>query len=163
MNVSIHAGNLGAMTPTIRRATVTDLDALAPLFDAYRRFYDQPGDLPRARSFLEERLQRGESVVLLAWLNRVACGFTQLYPSFSSVRAARVWVLNDLYVDAPARRTGVAQALLARAVEFARGDGAIRLVLETMPDNHAAQALYEAHGWQRHDDTLRYQLPLVGP
>jgi ribosomal protein S18 acetylase RimI-like enzyme len=163
MNLSIHAGNLGAMTPTIRRATVADLDALAPLFDAYRRFYDQPGDLPRARSFLEERLQRGESVVLLAWLNGVACGFTQLYPSFSSVRAARVWVLNDLYVDASARRTGVAQALLACAAELARGDGAIRLVLETMPDNHPAQALYQAQGWQRYDDTLRYQLPLVGP
>ena len=156
-------GYLGAMTPTIRRATVADLDALAPLFDAYRSFYGQPGDLPRARRFLDERIQRGESVVLLAWLGAVACGFTQLYPSFSSVRAAKVWVLNDLYVDASARRAGVAQSLLAGAAEFARAEGAIRLVLETMPDNHAAQALYEAQGWRRYDDTLRYQLPLDSP
>lgn len=163
MNDSVHPVNLGGMTPIIRRATAADLDVLAPLFDAYRRFYNQPGDVARARNFLDERLQRAESVVLLAWLNGTACGFTQLYPSFSSVRAAKVWVLNDLYVDASARRTGVGQALLAGAAEFARGDGAIRLVLETMPDNNDAQALYEAQGWQRYDDTLRYQLPLVGP
>ncbi len=148
------------MPLSTRRATLADLDVLAPLFDAYRCFYDQAEDLTRARNFLTERLQRDESVVLLAEIDRVAAGFTQLYPSFSSVRAARVWVLNDLYVAASARRCGVAQALLAAAADFARGDGAIRLVLETAPDNHAAQALYTAQGWLRYDDTLRYQLPL---
>lgn len=149
------------MTPTVRRATIADLDALAPLFDGYRGFYGQPSDLVRARNFLSERIERDESVVLLASQHGAAVGFTQLYPTFSSVRAARVWVLNDLYVAAPARRSGVAQALLAAATTFASGNGAIRLVLETMPDNHAAQRLYEALGWQRYDDTLRYQLPLA--
>ena len=77
------------------------------------------------------------------------------------MRAARVWVLNDLYVDADARRHGVAQALLDAAADFARDDGAIRLELETTPDNRTAQALYESGGWQRYDDTLRYHLPLA--
>lgn len=149
-----------AMPLSTRRATLADLDTLAPLFDAYRRYYEQPADLARARGFLAARLQRDESAVLLAELDGVAAGFTQLYPSFSSVRAARVWVLNDLYVEASARRRGVAQALLQAAVNFARDDGAIRLVLETRPDNHAAQALYVAQGWQHYDDTWRYQLPL---
>ena len=148
------------MTPTVRRATIADLETLAPMFDGYRSFYGQAPDVARARNFLAERIERDESVVLLASLDGAAVGFTQLYPSFSSVRATRVWVLNDLYVDATARRHGVAQALLAAATTFARGDGAIRLVLETMPDNRAAQRLYEAQGWQRYDDTLRYQLPL---
>lgn len=148
------------MTTSIRRATTVDLDALAPLFDRYRQFYGQHDDSAASHAFIAQRLQRNESVVLLASLDGAAAGFTQLYPSFSSVRAARVWVLNDLYVEASARRRGVAQALLAAAAEFARGDGAIRLVLETAPDNHAAQTLYETHGWQRYDDTLRYQLEL---
>jgi len=147
---------------TVRRATIDDLDAVVPLFDGYRQFYAQPSDHGTARAFLSARLQRDESVVLLAHLDDgTAAGFTQLYPTFSSVRAARVWVLNDLYVDVGARGHGVARALLRSAEDFARGDGAIRLELETTPDNATAQALYDATGWQPYDETLRYHLPLT--
>ena len=150
------------MSVTIARATRGDLDQLAPLYDAYRSFYHQPPDLAKARNFLSERLQRNESVVFLARHDDgSAAGFTQLFPGFSSVRAARVWLLNDLYVDASARRQGVGEALLAAARDFARADGAIRLELETMPDNHIAQSLYRAQGWQQYDETLRFQLPLA--
>jgi hypothetical protein len=50
----------------IRQAAIADLDALAPLFDAYRRFYRLPGDPNRAREFLRERFERSQSVVFLA-------------------------------------------------------------------------------------------------
>ena len=94
------------------------------LFDAYRVFYSQPSDPARARDFLRERMGAGESVVLLAMLDGRAAGFTQLYPLFSSVRTARLWLLNDLFVDPAARRRGVAQALMHAAADFARGEGA---------------------------------------
>ncbi|MEP6634507.1 MAG: GNAT family N-acetyltransferase [Luteimonas sp.] len=148
------------MTPDIRRATHDDLEDLVPLFDGYRRFYAQPADMPRAREFLADRLQRAESAIFLARIDGAAVGFTQLYPMFSSVRTARVWVLNDLFVDAVARGCGVARALLSAAAEFARADGAIRLELETTPDNAQAQALYRATGWHLYDETLRFHLPL---
>jgi len=148
-------------SPSTRRANIDDLDLVAPLFDRYRQFYGKHDDAENSRAFITQRLQRGDSVVLLAMLDGAAAGFTQLYPIFSSVRAVRVWVLNDLYVETFARRHGVAQALLTAAAEFARNDGAIELVLETTPDNAAAQTLYEAQGWQRYDDTLRYCLPLA--
>lgn len=149
------------MTIDIRRATPVDLDAIAPLFDAYRRFYGQPGDLPRARVFLSERMQAGDSVVLLAERDGHAVGFTQLYPLFSSVRTARMWVLNDLYVDAAARRGGVARALLDAAARFARENGAARIVLETSVDNGAARALYRDAGWQE-ETSQWYALALDG-
>ena len=146
----------------IHRATLADLDTLVPLFDGYRTFYEQPVDSARSRAFLEARLLRSESVIFLARLDDgTAAGFTQLYPFFSSVRAARVWVLNDLFVAASARRRGVANALLDAATAFAREDGAIRLELETTPDNVRAQALYRAAGWQQFDETLRFRLPLA--
>ena len=132
---------------TIRRATPADLPALAPLFDAYRRFYGQPGDVARADAFLRERLQRNESVVLLAERDGAAAGFTQLYPMFSSVRTARLWILNDLFVAEHARRAGVARALLDAAAAFARDDGARGIMLETARDNAPARALYRAAGW----------------
>lgn len=150
------------ITPTVHRATLVDLDTLMPLFDAYRAFYEQPIDSARSRAFLQARLSRDESVVFLARLeDGTAAGFTQLYRMFSSVRIARVWVLNDLFVAPDARRHGVARALLDAAAAFARDDGAIRLELETTPDNAPAQALYRDAGWSLYDGTLRFHLPLV--
>lgn len=149
------------MNPTIRRAAIDDADAIAPLFDHYRMFYQQPSDPALARRFIGERLQRGESVVFLAELGGKVVGFTQLFPSFSSVRAGRAFVLNDLYVDIAARRLGVARALLQAATDFARADGAIRLELETDHDNRSAQALYRHMGWEPYEGTLRFRLSLT--
>ncbi|GAA3917197.1 GNAT family N-acetyltransferase [Luteimonas lutimaris] len=133
---------------TVSRATPADLDALAALFDAYRRFYRQASDVPRARQWLRERLRFGESVVLVARRDGAMAGFVQLYPMYSSVRMARTWILNDLYVDAATRRKGVARALLDAAADFAREDGAAGIALETTVDNAAARALYRSAGWQ---------------
>ena len=148
------------MNPTIRRATIDDVGTIAPLFDHYRMFYQQPSDPALAQRFIGERLQRGESVIFLAEVGGKVVGFTQLFPSFSSVRAARAFVLNDLYVDVAARRLGVARALLQTAADFARADGAIRLELETDPDNRSAQALYRHMGWELYEGTLRFRLSL---
>lgn len=136
------------MATKIHRATIADLDALVPLFDAYRVFYQQPSEPERARTFLRERLQRGDSVILLAAHDSAMVGFTQLYPLFSSVRTGRLWLLNDLYVSRAGRRKGVAHALLDAAADFARDDGAVGLMLETNTDNAPARALYRAAGWQ---------------
>jgi len=147
------------MPVATRRATIDDLDAIVPLFDAYRRFYAQPADLQRARDFLLERFERGESAILLAELDGRPAGFTQLYPMFSSVRTARIWVLNDLYIDEAARRHGVGRALLDAAARFAKEQGAAGLVLETTRDNAPARALYRAAGWKE-DETQWYSLSL---
>jgi len=142
---------------SIRRAGLDDLDQLAALFDAYRQFYQQPGDLQRAGDFLRERLQRDESVILLASRDGAAVGFTQLYPIFSSVRTARTWLLNDLYVAERTRRGGVARGLLDAAAQFAQEGGAAGLMLETSPDNAPARALYRAAGWSE-DGSQWYSL-----
>lgn len=133
---------------TIRRATIADVDAVAPLFDAYRQFYEQAPDLAGARAFLAERLRRDQSVVFLAFdASENPVGFTQLYPSFSSGSLGAIWVLNDLFVDPAARRTGAGRALLRAAVDHARASGAIRLTLMTAHTNVNAQTLYESEGW----------------
>ena len=146
-------------TISTRRAGPQDLDALAVLFDAYRGFYGQPSDVARARDWLRTRMRVGESVVLVAERDGGIVGFTQLYPMFSSVRIARTWILNDLFVAESARRGGVARALLDAAAAFAREDGAAGISLETTRDNAAARALYRAAGW-REDDTQWYSVSL---
>ncbi|HZX71974.1 MAG TPA: GNAT family N-acetyltransferase [Rhodanobacter sp.] len=149
------------MTFQIRPAQLADLDVLVPLFDGYRQFYRQAADPTRARNFLSERLTRRESEILIALDDRGAgLGFTQLYPLFSSVRAVRSFLLNDLFVVPSARRQGVARALLLAAADHARALGAASLSLSTALDNLPAQALYESVGWQRDQGFCEYGLML---
>jgi GNAT superfamily N-acetyltransferase len=145
---------------SIRRASVADLDCLVPLFDAYRQFYKQETDKEGARKFLAERLEGGESVVFLAFEDETAVGFTQLYPIFSSVGMRRSWLLNDLYVDAVARKKGIGERLLEAAKAWGRETGASWMMLETAIDNYPAQTLYQKNGWHRVHDEVFYRVDL---
>lgn len=147
----------------VLKAGPEDSGLVAPLFNAYRVFYGQDPDAGLARAFLGERLSGGESAVFVA-LERLedadaptAVEFAQLYPSFSSVSAKRIWILNDLFVAPEARGRGVGAALLECARGFAVQTGAAKLVLATAPDNVPAQRLYEASGWRR-DPFFHYQI-----
>ncbi len=148
----------------VRPAERRDLPAVAALFDAYRRFYEQPGDLALATAYLNQRFERGESVLLVG--GRAASGLTgfcQLYPSFCSVLAAPIFTLYDLFVSPEARGTGLGRALMQAAEAHGREAGAARLDLSTAHDNHAAQALYTAMGWQRDQRFWVYSKSLTGP
>jgi len=144
----------------IRQATFADLDILAPLFDAYRQFYQQASDVAAAYEFLKERFSHGESVIFLAFEGDQALGFTQLYPSFSSVSMARVFILNDLFVAHAGRRKGVATQLMQAALDYAKALGAVRVSLTTATDNANAQATYDAMGWQRDTRFIHYDFQL---
>ncbi len=146
--------------PLPRRAGPHDLDALVPLFDAYRRFYEQPADLARARAFLGARLGHGDSVILLAERDGEPTGFCQLYPTWCSVSAAALFILSDLYVVPEARQHGVGRALMRAAEAHARAAGAVRVSLETAHTNVTAQALYESLGWRRDETYRTYGLTL---
>ncbi|MCW8846975.1 MAG: GNAT family N-acetyltransferase [Gammaproteobacteria bacterium] len=143
----------------VRQAQLSDLDMLAELFDLYRQFYRYPRDLNLARNFLRERIGNEESVIYLAENEQSeGLGFVQLYPSFSSTLAGRVWILYDLFVHPGARRQGVARALMERAERLATATGAVEINLATATDNVEAQALYESLGYQRDRDFYVYAL-----
>jgi ribosomal protein S18 acetylase RimI-like enzyme len=149
------------MADTVRDASTSDVDQLAPLFDGYRQFYGRYPDLALARQFLTERLSRNQSMVLLAQAaDGTAVGFVQLYPSFSSVRAAPVYILNDLFVAPAARGRGVGRILMKAAADAACKAGAVGLTLSTAITNAPAQALYESLGWKRNEDFYEYNLAL---
>lgn len=147
----------------IIRAKAEHIALIVPLFDAYRQFYHQATDREGAQNFLTQRFAEGSSVIFLAVTGeeaakQIACGFTQLYPTFSSVSMKRLWILNDLFVVPEVRRQKVGRMLLERAQAFALETHAKGLTLQTAIDNHAAQALYESLGWRREEQFFSYNL-----
>jgi ribosomal protein S18 acetylase RimI-like enzyme len=134
----------------VERAAAGDAASIAPLFDAYRQFYGAAPDPGAAHAFIAQRLERGESVVLLArsTMNELepgqVVGFAQLYPSFSSVSLAPIIVLNDLFVLPSWRRSGIARALVTETARHGERVGAIRIHLSTQSTNASAQRLYRS-------------------
>ena len=141
---------------TVRQAGIRNLEDIAKLFDRYREFQGKASDLAAARGFLQARLSQGESVVFIAHEAALPVGFAQLYPSYSSVSLARVFVLNDLFVHEAARRKGVAAKLLAAVEGYAWSHAAMRVTLNVARDNESGQALYEARGWSRDAQFFMY-------
>ncbi len=113
----------------IRPAHREDLEQLVPLFDAYRAFF--AGGTPSgSREFLEERLNAGEGVFLMAFEDERAAGFLTLYPLFSSWYATRIWFLSDLYVHEKLRKGGIGKRLVEAAKRFARENGSRSIMVE---------------------------------
>ena len=140
---------------TTRIATLLDVDMLAPMFDAYRVFYEQESDLDAASAFLRERMKLGESTIILAEIENELVGFTQLYPIFSSVSIQRSLLLNDLYVVEKYRSQGIATRLLTESKKYAEILNFKGLSLATAIDN-PAQKLYEREGWKKDDGFFHY-------
>lgn len=147
---------------SVRRATAQDIGAVAGLFDLYRMFYNRPSDLQTCHRFIQARISASESTIFLALDEEDATplGFTQLYPTFCSVEASRIFVLYDLFVVDTARGRGVGLTLMESAEHFARSEGAGRIDLETHHSNQRAQRLYESLGYTRDQEFYKYSLEL---
>ncbi|MBY4603310.1 GNAT family N-acetyltransferase [Bacillus rugosus] len=142
----------------IRLAKTSDAEAIAPLFNQYREFYKQASDLKGAEAFLKARLENDESIILIAEKNGEFIGFTQLYPTFSSVSMKRIYILNDLFVAPHARAKGAGGQLLSAAKDFAAENGANRLSLQTEHHNRTARSLYEQNGYEEETAFVHYRL-----
>jgi len=133
----------------IIKAELTHLTDVARLFDLYRQFYECPPDLALATSYIRERLEKNESDIFIAVDGETTCGFVQLYSSFCSVQAVKIYILYDLYVDAVFRQSGWGEQLMNRATQWARENGAARVDLLTAHSNTTGQQLYEKLGYKK--------------
>ena len=132
----------------IRKATTEDIDQLAVLFDQYRVFYKYMSDLAAARTFLSDRMKRGESEIYISeWDTGQIAGFVQLYPLFSSTRMKKLWLLNDLFVDPNFRGRGISLMLIDRAKQLAKETDSAGLLLETEKSNTIGNNLYPRAGF----------------
>jgi len=148
---------------SIREASLNDLERLIVLFEKYMKFYQRSSNREQIRLFLENRIRMHEARVLLAFATnneQQALGFVLLYPGFSSLSLGKIYILNDLYVEEFARRSGIARKLIDASRELARKDNAVRLDLSTANTNVEAQKLYELYGFKKDEIFSSYSYSL---
>ena len=145
----------------IRQANEQDILDVARLFDRYRQFYQCEPDIDLATGFITERIRNRESAIFIAEHEGAAKGFVQLYPSFCSVDAVRIYILYDLFVEPDKRNAGTGAQLMNRAADYAREQGASRVDLLTAHSNKPGQHLYEKLGYRKVlEDFYAYSLVL---
>ena len=140
---------------TIIQATIDHLNDLIPLFDAYRIFYRQNSNPKAAQDFLYKRLTKNDTIIYIAFTDKIAVGFAQLFPSFSSVSMQPLYILNDLFVDKEFRNQGIGVALLNKAKQLCKEQNYKGLSLQTERTN-PAQHLYENLGWIKDKDLFYF-------
>ncbi len=145
----------------ILKANESHIPEISRLFDLYRQFYKCEPNIDLATQFISDRFNNGESVVFVAQAKVRLKGFVQMYPSFCSVDAIKIFILYDLYVDENDRKSGIGGLLMKKATEFAKAEGASRIDLLTAFDNRSAQHLYEKLGYKRDlEDFYAYSLKI---
>jgi GNAT superfamily N-acetyltransferase len=137
-----------------------DLPDLLPLIRGYLGFYgaDPPEErvLELCRVLIADPEREGVQLIAREE-SGAAIGFATIFWSWSTLSAARIGVMNDLFVEPAARGSGVAEALIAACVERCRERGAVSLGWQTAKDNLRAQAVYERVGGVR-SEWLDYSL-----
>lgn len=145
----------------VNLVTEQDLDDLLPLVRGYLDFYEvDPPDsavLDLSRALLADPERDG--IQLLARDDAGgAIGFATIFWTWSTLSAARIAVMNDLFVAGTARGSGAADALIEACVAYCRERGDIaHLGWQTAKDNHRAQAVYERVGGKR-EEWLDYSI-----
>jgi GNAT superfamily N-acetyltransferase len=149
--------------PAIAVAGEDDLPELLALMRAYCDFYEvAPSDdalLALSRALIADPEREGVQLVARDAQGR-AVGFATVFWTWSTTRAARIGVMNDLYVAPEGRGTGAADALVRACADRCRERGAVSLTWQTAPDNARAQAVYDRLGARR-SQWLDYDLPVA--
>ena len=146
-------------SPDITVVGEADLPELMPMLRSYCDFYRvDPSDEKLAELSRALIADPGQGLQLIArqqdGIQRdgtagIPLGFATIFWTWQTLYAARVGVLNDLYVTPQSRGTGTGRALISHCLQLCHERGAAKLVWETAPDNETAQRLYDGIGAEK--------------
>jgi len=135
-------------TISIDPVRVVDLPLLLPMMRAYCDFYEVSprGDrlVALSRALIDSPAE-GEQLLARDEAGGPV-GFATVYWTWQTLDAARIGVMNDLFVVPEQRGGGVGRKLIEACRGLCRKRGAKKLVWETAPDNRTAQRLYDSTG-----------------
>jgi ribosomal protein S18 acetylase RimI-like enzyme len=141
----------------IRVATPDDLDVVARLLTEFR---DHEGrDWPPEESIragVERLMARDDTEYLLG--GDPPAGVVQLRYRWGVWWDAEDCNVEDVFVRAEARGSGLGRALVSAAIDRARERGCRRMELDTGEDNAPAQGLYRSLGFRSHGVFMRRRI-----
>ena len=131
----------------IRPARTDEIEEMLPLIRAYCEFYETEPDDEGLRAMFQTLItDPTEGAVFIARVEGRAAGFAALDWRWSSLKAAKIGYLEDLFVDPSARGRGIADALIETCANRCRELGMPAMEWQTAPDNHRAQKVYNRTG-----------------
>lgn len=133
---------------------------LASLFELYRVHYGQSPAPAATWAWVGEMARSGELEFYGAYHGPRMVGFAAIHQVPASLGLGRFWQIRDLFADAGASPRGRPSA--SRTIQQAASDaGALRLSLQTEPDNAAALALYRQCGFTINADLATLSLNIA--
>jgi ribosomal protein S18 acetylase RimI-like enzyme len=145
----------------IRKAVIADLPALGRLgalllrthydFDPQRFIAPDDHADEGYAWFLGTQLRREDVAIFVAERDGEVLGYVYagIEPHSWKELREEAGFIHDIVVDERGRRTGIASALMERAIEWLRERGMPRVVLGTAERNDVAQRLFAALGFRR--------------
>jgi len=137
------------------------VDDLASLFELYRVHYGQSPAPAATQAWVGEMARSGDLWFYGAYHGPRMVGFAAIHQVPASLRLGRFWQLRDLFADPGMRRQGIARRLVETIRQAATDAGALRLSLQTEPDNAAALALYRQCGFTINADLTTLSLNIT--
>lgn len=135
----------------IEPADSRDLPALAALlgelFAREHDFVPDPEKQARALRLILAHPEKGRLFVVRVGGKTV--GMANALFTISTAEGGHVVLLEDVILSARYRGQGLGRRLVEHMMEWARGQGFLRVTLLTDGDNHGAQRFYERLGFAR--------------
>jgi ribosomal protein S18 acetylase RimI-like enzyme len=143
---------------TVRVAGPDDIDVVARLLTEFREHEGRDWPPEEAiRAGVERLMPRGDTEYLLG--GDPPAGIVQLRYRWGVWWDAEDCNVEDVFVSADARGSGLGRELVTFAIERARERGCRRLELDTADDNAAAQGLYRSLGFRDNGIFMRRPIP----
>ncbi|MEW4372897.1 GNAT family N-acetyltransferase [Paenibacillus kandeliae] len=136
------------MNITIRQTTAEDLHDITALMQEYiGGFYKKPLPATEQLHHLIRTMAAGQQgVQFILEQDGKAAGFATLYFLFSSMKAAPITNMNDLYVAEHLRDTEAEQQLFDACLAYTRDHDFAHMAWVAAPDNVRAQQFFERNG-----------------
>lgn len=118
-------------------------DILARFVVSFWKAHHSEVNMEQAKQTLNEWTENDHRLFVIM-LDDCSVGFLRVHNSSPTV----CWI-DDIYVDEPYRRRGIASAVIRQIEMKLRSEGSASFCMEVVPDNAAAMRLYHGLGYDR--------------
>ncbi|OME87818.1 GNAT family N-acetyltransferase [Paenibacillus sp. FSL A5-0031] len=148
------------MSFLIRNAEPNDLHNLTVLMYEYIvGFYQNPKPpVEKIHNLIQTLFDQQNGVQFVAEKNGELVGFATLFFTFSTMKADKITVMNDLFVIEQFRGTDVESQLFSACQNYSHNHGYASMTWITSSDNKRAQIFFEKMNAVKGKDWVHYSI-----